>query len=69
MIRLMAQLCGMCAMLGLVQMILPEGKGSGGMQTIGGMLMLHLTLSGLQKLCAQLAASPDIGTMWEILIR
>lgn len=68
MIQLMAQLCGMCAMLGLAQMILPEERG-GGLQTIGGMLMLHLTLSGLQGLCAELAAQTDIGAMWAILIR
>ncbi len=68
MIRLIAQLCGMCAMLGLAQMIVPEDR-DGGMKAIGGMLMLHLTLSGLCELCAELAAQQNIGAMWQILIR
>lgn len=69
MMTLMAQLCALCAVSALVQMVLPEDGRQGSLRMIGGLLMLHLTLSGLQRLCGEIAAQQDLAHVFEILMK
>ena len=65
---LSARLCALCAVCALMQMAMGETDGQGGLRMLGGLLMLHLVLSGAQELAAQLAvAVPGYhspGTTW-----
>ena len=63
MMTLMAQLCAMCAVSALIQMALPERRLSGGIRVLSGLLMLHLTLSGLKRLCAGLRGQQSLMEM------
>ena len=45
---LIARLCALCAVCALMQMALGETDGQGGLRMLGGLLMLHLVLSGAQ---------------------
>ena len=63
MMTLMAQLCAMCAMSALIQMVLPERRLSGGIRVLSGLLMLHLTLSGLTHLCEGLSGQQSLMEM------
>lgn len=69
MMTLMAQLCAMCAMSALIQMALPEKRLSGGIRVLSGLLMLHLTLSGLTRLCEGLVGKQDLMEMLGSLLQ
>lgn len=66
---LMARLCALCAVSALMQMALPEDGRQGSLRMICGLLMLHLTLSGMQGLCAEIAAQRDLMRIFEILMK
>ena len=66
---LIARLCALCAVCALMQMALGETDGQGGLRMLGGLLMLHLVLSGAQELAAQLAAEKDLMHIFAILVK
>ncbi len=68
MMSLIAQLCALCAMCTLLGMILPENR-QDGMRLIGGLLMLHLVLTGMVSLGTRLAEARDLGRMIEMLLQ
>ena len=49
----MARLCALCAVCALMQMALGDSGQQAGLRMIGGLLMLHLVISGAQELGAQ----------------
>ena len=59
----------LCAVCALMQMALGETDGQGGLRMLGGLLMLHLVLSGAQELAAQLAAEKDLMHIFTILVK
>lgn len=69
MMTLMARLCALCAVSALMQMVLPEGGRQSSLRMICGLLMLHLTLSGIQELCAQVVKARDLTRIFEILMQ
>ena len=69
MITLIAQLCALCAMSALVQMIAADTPARGGLRMICGLLMQLLTLSGLRTLGAELAAQRDLMGIFACLMR
>lgn len=66
---LIGQLCALCAMSALMQMIVPEGRWRGGLRIICGLLMLRLTLSGAQKLIDALVLEGDLARIFELLLQ
>ena len=68
MMTLMARLCALCALCAMMQMALGEAKGAEGMRMIGGLLMLHLVISGAQELCERLLEADSLMHIYEILI-
>ena len=66
---LMARLCALCAVCSLLQAALPREEGRASLRMIGGLLMLHLVLSGAQELAAQLAAEKDLMHIFTILVK
>ena len=69
MMTLVARLCALCAMCALMQLALGNTRGAEGVRMIGGLLMLHLVISGGYALCVQLAAQRDLGRIFEILMQ
>ena len=65
---LMARLCALCAVCALAQMMLGDTKGSEGMRMIGGLLMVHLVISGAQELYISLLHAEGLKDMVAILI-
>ncbi len=68
MMTLMARLCTLCAVCALMQMALGDSKQQAGMSMIGGLLMLHLVISGAQELGAQMMAADSLMAVYETLI-
>jgi len=68
MMTLMARLCALCAMCAAMQMALGDARGGSSVRMIGGLLMLHLVISGAQVLCSDLLAAESLVQMYEILI-
>jgi len=68
MMTLMARLCALCAVCALMQLALGDARRTEGLRMIGGLLMLHLVLSGAREMCAQLLAADSLTDMYEILI-
>lgn len=66
---LIAQLCALCAVCALMQLALGDSRGAGSLRLIGGLLMLHLVISGGYALSLELAAQRDLGRIFEILMR
>ena len=65
---LMARLCALCALCAMMQMALGDTRGSEGLRMIGGLLMMHLVISGAQDLCIGLIEADGLMHMIEILI-
>ena len=68
MMTLMARLCTLCAVCALMQLALGDSKQQAGLRMIGGMLMMHLVISGAHELGAQLMAADSLMAVYEILI-
>lgn len=66
---LIARLCALCAVCALMQTAVGETDGQGGLRMLGGLLMLHLVLSGAQDLAQQLGAQKDLMGIFEILVK
>ena len=66
---LVARLCALCAMGALGQLILGDTRGADGVRMIGGLLMLHLVISGGYALSLELAAQHDLGSIFRILMQ
>lgn len=69
MMTLIARLCALCAVCALMQMALGETDGQGGVRMLGGLLMLHLVISGAHDLAMQLAGEKELMGVFEILMR
>jgi len=65
---LMARLCALCAVCALAQIVIGDAKGSEGIRMIGGLLMLHLVISGAQELCSNLLEADGLMDMVAILV-
>lgn len=68
MMTLMARLCTLCAVCALMQMALDDSAQQAGLRMVGGLLMLHLVISGAQELVAQLMAADSLMAVYEMLI-
>ena len=66
---LIARLCALCAVCALMQMAIGETDEQGSLRMLGGLLMLHLVLSGARELAAQLAAERDLMRIFGILVK
>ena len=66
---LVARLCALCAMCILLQMLLEGSEAQSGMGLIGGLLMLHLVISGGCDLVMQLSAQRDLSGIFSVLIK
>ena len=66
---LVARLCALCAMCALGQMALGDTRGAEGIRMIGGLLMLHLVISGGYELSQRLAGETSLEGIFEILIQ
>ena len=69
MMTLIARLCALCAVCALMQMAMGDTDGQGGLRMLGGLLMLHLVLSGAHELAAELAAQKDLMHIFGILVK
>ena len=69
MMTLTARLCALCAVCALMQMALGDARGEHGIGLIGGLLMLHLVISGGYALSLELASQRDLGRIFEILMQ
>ncbi|MBQ8620460.1 MAG: hypothetical protein IJ418_23535 [Clostridia bacterium] len=69
MMTLAARLCALCAVCALMQLALGDTRMSDGLRLIGGLLMLHLVISGGHALSVQLAAQRDLGRIFELLMQ
>lgn len=65
---LMARLCALCALSALLQMALP-GQRQESLKMIGGLLMLHLVISGAQEIAESLLQAESLMHMFEILAK
>lgn len=68
MMTLTGQLCALCAVCSLMQMMIGDARAREGLRMIGGLLMLHLVISGAQELGAKLLSADGLLSMYEILI-
>lgn len=68
MMTLIGKLCAICALSALIQTALP-GRGQGSLKMIGGLLMLHLVLSGVQDIVQNLLKAGSLTCMFEILAK
>lgn len=68
MMTLMARLCALCAMSAVMQMLVPrEGRDS--LKLIGGLLMLHLVVSGAAELCESMMAQRDLAGIFGVFVQ
>lgn len=68
MMTLMAQLCALCAMSAMMQMLVPQ-EGRDSLKLIGGLVMLHLVMSGADTLCAQILAQQDLSGIFSVFVQ
>lgn len=66
---LIARLCALCAVCALMQTAIGETDGQGGLRMLGGLLMLHLVLSGVRELAQELTVHRDLMQIFEILVK
>ena len=66
---MVAQLCALCAMSALMQMVVQEGRFRSGLRLICGLLMLHLTLSRAGNLLSSLTSGEDLMRIFETLLQ
>lgn len=69
MMTLVARLCALCAVSALMQLALGDTPGAGSLRMIGGLLMLHLVITGGHGIALQLAAQRDLSCIFEILMQ
>lgn len=69
MMTLIAQLCALCAVCAVIQMAVGEAPGQGALQMIGGLLMMHLVISGMRELAVQLMNQESLMQFFEVLVR
>lgn len=65
---LIARLCALCAACTLMQTILNE-KRRESFRVIGGLLMLHLVIDGVQRMALSLKHADDLGRLIETLMK
>ena len=68
MMTLIAQLCTLCAVCALMQMVVGEARGGESIRIIGGLLMLHLVISSVQQIGRRLIEADGLMHIYEILI-
>ena len=68
MMTLMAQLCALCAMIAVMQMLVPQ-EGRDSVKLIGGLAMLHLVMSCADTLCAQILAQRDLAGIFGVFVQ
>ena len=66
---LMARLCTLCALTAIIQMALDESDAKGSLRMIGGLLMLHLTLSGAYELLISLEQAASVEAILDCLMK
>ena len=66
---LMARLCTLCALTAIIQMALGESDAKGSLRMIGGLLMLHLTLSGAYELLISLEQAASVEAILDCLMK
>ena len=66
---LVARLCALCAMSALIQLALGDARTAGSLRMIGGLLMIHLVISGGYDLSRQLSVQRDLGSIFELLMQ
>ena len=69
MMTLMARLCALCSLTAMIQMALGESDAKGSLRMIGGLLMLHLTLSGVHELLASLEQAASVEAVLDCLMK
>ena len=69
MMTLMARLCALCALTAMIQMAIGESEAKGSLRMIGGLLMLHLTLSGAYELLISLEQAASVEAILECLMK
>ena len=69
MLTLVARLCALCAVSALIQLALGDTRPAGSLRMIGGLLMLHLVISGGYTLSVQLSAQRDLRSIFELLMQ
>ena len=69
MMTLMARLCALCALTAMIQMALGESEAKGSLRMIGGLLMLHLTLSGAYELLTSLEQAASVEAILDCLMK
>ena len=69
MMTLVARLCALCAVCALLQLVLEDSHGADSLRMIGGLLMLHLVISGGYALSAELATQHDLGGIFSVLMQ
>lgn len=60
MMTLIGRLCALCAVSALMEMALSDAKARASLRMIGGLMMLHLTLSGARDLLDSLARAQGL---------
>ena len=69
MMTLVARLCALCAICALGQLVLGDSRGADSFRMLGGLLMLHLVISGGYELSQRLAGERNFVQIFEILIQ
>ena len=69
MMTLIARLCALCAVCALMQMAMGETDGQGGLRMLGGLLMLHLVISGAEELCRQALEERELMRIFALLMQ
>lgn len=68
MVSIIARLCALCAMCALMEIAVPE-EASDSLRMIGGLLMLHLVISGAQGLCQQATSAGSLMHIFDALMK
>ena len=66
---IVAQLCALCAMCALGQLALGDARAAGSLRMIGGLLMVHLVISGGYSLSVNLSGAQSLGDIFAILMQ
>ena len=69
MMTIVARLCALCAVCALMQLALGDTRGADGLRMIGGLLMVHLVISGGYALSVQLADTKSLERIFTILMQ
>ena len=69
MMTLVGRLCALCAVCALAQLALGDTRGTDSVRMIGGLMMLHLVISGGYELAANLSGGHSLMRIFEILMQ